>query len=325
MRRREIIGGIASLTAIGPRAAHAQKPMPLVGYLTLRSSAGNSDLLAAFLKGLSEMGFEENSTVTIGYAVADADEEKLKLLAEDLVARRAAVIFAANSRSALVAKAATSTIPIVYVGASDPVAIGLVQSLARPGGNVTGVTMYSHTFSAKRLELLHQLVPQATKVGVLVNPVNPSATQEKQDLAEAANAFGIQLVFAEARSERDLHKAFADLVGAKATALYMVDDAVFGSFDKSIAARALESSLPAISTLRSFAAAGGLASYGTDFPQIFHDAAFYVARILKGESPSNLPVMLPTKFMLTINQKTARALGLTLPEAVLARAEEVIE
>jgi putative ABC transport system substrate-binding protein len=308
-----------------PAAAAAQRKLPVIGYLTFRSPTGGSDLLAPFLRGLAEGGFEENRTVTITYAYADARLERLRELAAELVDRRVSVIFAATSNAALAAKAATSTIPIVYTGASDPVKIGLAQSLARPGGNLTGFTMYSHTFSAKRLELLHELVPQATTVGVLVNPLNPSAAQEIQDLSQAAATLGLQAIFVEARADGDIEPAFTRLGESQARALYVVDDPLFGSHYPQMAELARKASLPTISTLHAFTEAGAFASYGTDFAQLHHDAALYVARILKGEKPADLPIMLPTKFTLTLNLKTAKALGLAITPAMLGRADEVIE
>jgi putative tryptophan/tyrosine transport system substrate-binding protein len=321
MRRRPLLAGLIVL----PAGARAQQQPPVIGYLSLRSAEGSSVLLTAFQRGLAERGFEENRTVTIAYAFADARLERLRELAVELVKRQVSVIFASSSNAALAAQAATGTIPIVYTGASDPVKIGLAQSLARPGGNVTGFTMYSHTFSAKRLELLHELVPQAATGGVLVNPLNPSAQQETQDLRQAAATLGLQVVFVEARADGDIEPAFARLGEAQARALYLVDDPLFGNQYGKLAELALKGSLPAISTLRAFADAGALASYGTDFAQLHHDAGVYVARILKGEKPAELPIMLPTKFTLTLNLKTAKALGLAITPAVLGRADEVIE
>jgi len=324
MRRREVFAASISIAAL-PVTASAQQKLPVIGFLSLRSSAGSSDGLAAFKRGLSEMGFEENRNVTIANAFADGRLERLRELAVELVRRQVSMIFASGSNAALAAKAATATIPIVYTGGSDPVKIGLAQSFARPGGNVTGFNMYSHTFSAKRLELLHELVPQATTVGVLVNPLNPSAQQETLDLSQAAATLGLELVLAEARADDDIEPAFARLAETRVRGLYLVDDPLFANHYGRLAKLALKGSLPAISALRAFSDAGALSSYGTDYTQLHHDAALYVARILKGEKPADLPIMLPTKFTLTLNLKTAKALGLAISPTMLGRADEVIE
>lgn len=321
MKRRALLAGIASL----PVTTRAQAKLPVIGYLGQRTSDAGSYLYAAFTQGLAEAGFEENRNVAIAYAYADGKTDRLKPLAAELVRRQPAVLFAASSAAAVAAKATTDTIPIVYVGASDPVKLGLVQSLARPGGNLTGYTMYSHTYSAKRLEILHELVPQATKLGVLVNPDNPSASAELQDVHQAAAALGFQAVVVEVKSEADFAGAFARLAEEKVRALYIVDDPLFGILALQIPKLALKNSIATISTLRTSAQNGGFASYGTDFAQVYHDAALYVARILKGVKPADLPVLLPTKFTLSVNQKTATALGLALSPAMLARVDEVIE
>lgn len=305
--------------------AWAQQRLPLVGHLSLRSPDGGAELRQAFVRGLADAGFEENRNVAIAFFATSGDIDRLKAQLAELLRREPTVLFAASSNAAVVAKAATGTIPIVYTGASDPVKLGLVQSLARPGGNLTGFTMYSHTFSAKRLELLHELMPQAITTGILVNPANPSAAQEAHDLRQAATTLGLQPLFVEMRSEAELEPAFARLRDAGARTLYVVDDPLFSSLEERIAALALQGSIGLVSTLHSFSAAGGLASYGTDFAKVHHDAALYVARILRGEKPADLPVLLPTRFTLTLNHKTARALGLALPSSLLARADEVIE
>jgi putative ABC transport system substrate-binding protein len=327
MKRRRFLGlaGGAAIAAPAIAAPAQAQQLPAIGYLTLRTPDGDSPLQAAFVRGLAEAGFEENRNIAIAFASAYGRVERLKALAAELVNRRVAVIFAASSNAALAAKAATTTIPIVYTGASDPVRLGLAQSLGRPGGNLTGLTMYSHTYSAKRLELLHELVPQAATLGLLVNPTNPSAEQETQDLRQAATALGLQTVLVEARAESDLDGAFARLADAKVGALYLFDDPMLASPDSKVVPRALRASMAVISTLREMAERGALASYGTDFPQLYRDAALYVARILRGESPADLPIMLPTRFSLTLNLKTARALGLAIPPSVLGRADEVIE
>ncbi|MFO1080349.1 MAG: ABC transporter substrate-binding protein [Reyranellaceae bacterium] len=327
MRRRLLLAIAATLA--GTAAAEAQAPAqpgqrPTIGYLTLRSPEGDRVLQDAFRRGLAEAGLVDGSTVTILVESADGRSDRLKGLAEGFVQRGVSVIFAGGSNTAVAARAATVTIPIVYTGASDPVHLGLVRSLAKPGGNVTGITMYAHTYSAKRLELLHELVPPARTIGVLVNPANPSAGQQRDDLSAAARTLGLDLRFVEARHASDLEAAFAALKAGGAQAVVLVDDPMFGSPESRVAERALAAGLPLISTLRELAERGGLASYGTDFALTYRDAARYVTRILRGERPADLPVMLPTAFVLTLNTGTARRLGLAIPPALLARADEVL-
>jgi putative ABC transport system substrate-binding protein len=321
-RRHLLVAGAALLAAL---PAGAQQRLPVIGYLSLQPPVANSALDAAFRRGLAEAGFEENRNVAIAYAFADTQAARLKPLAAELVSRQVSLIFASSSSAATAAKAVTDTIPIVYVGASDPVKLGLAQSLGRPGGNLTGLTIYSHTFSAKRLELLHELVPQAATIGVLINPANPSAELERHDLRDAAATLGLQTIFVEVRAEADLDAAFARLTDAQVRALYVIDDPLLSNPAASTMARAQKGSIAMMSSFDYLTKAGALASYGTDFPQLHHDAALYVGRILKGEKPADLPIMLPTRFSFTINLKTARALGLTVPIAILARADEVIE
>ena len=322
MRRRDLLALAGGTAMVAPAWAQS---VPTIGYLLLRSPEASMPLTAAFRRGLAEAGFEENRNVSVTFASAQGQVGQLKALADDLVKRKVAVIFAASSNAALAAKAATETIPIVYTGASDPVRLGLVQSLGRPGGNVTGFTMYAHTFSAKRLEILHELVPQAAIIGVMVNPANPSAGQETQDLRQAAATLGLQTVFVEVRTEADLGPAFTRLTEDKVRALYIVDDPLFGILQDKFIDEALKRSIGMISTLHSFSEAGGLASYGTDFAELYRQAGLYVGRILKGESPANLPIVLPTRFSLTINLRTARTLGLSIAPSLLARADEVME
>jgi len=330
MRRRTLLGiAAAGAPAVlaWPSIAQGQtpRPMPSIGYLAVRSDASSVPLIAGFHRGLADAGFEENRNVAIAYAAANGQTERLKPLVEELLARRVSVIFAASSAAAVAAKAATSTVPIVYTGASDPVKLGLAASLGRPGGNLTGFTMYSHTFSAKRLEMLHELMPHARTIGVLVNPANPSAAQERQDLRDAAATLGLETTFAEASAERELDAAFARFEAKAIRAVYLVDDPLFGTLEGHIVARALKQSIGLISTLQSFAVAGALASYGADFAQLFRYAGVYVGRILKGESPADLPIGLPTRFMLTLNLKTAKAIDCDISPAVLGRADEAIE
>jgi putative ABC transport system substrate-binding protein len=324
VRRRELIAGLALATTLPPSWAQ-QPPVPIVGYLSGRSRDADEALVAAFREGLADSGYLEGRNVAIEYVSADGHAERLSGLASELVRRQVTVIFASSSNSAVAAKAATATVPIVFTGASDPVRLGLAASLNRPGGNLTGVTMFAHAFSAKRLELLHQLLPEAGSVGILANPTNPSAETELHDLQTAAPAFGLQTMLVEARAEGDIDAAFATLADRKVGALYVVDDPLFTGRRKAIAALAKRHSIAAISTLRELAEAGALASYGTSFAAVHRECGVYVARILRGEKPGDLPIMLPTRFTLVINLKTAQALGVTVPANLLALADEVIE
>jgi putative ABC transport system substrate-binding protein len=324
VRRRTVITGLAVAATI-PRSWAQQPLVPVVGYLSGRSRDTDEALVAAFREGLADGGYLEGRNVAIEYVSADGHAERLSGLAGELVGRQVAVIFASSSNSAVAAKAATATVPIVFTGASDPVRLGLAASLSRPGGNLTGVTMFAHAFSAKRLELLHQLLPEARSVGILANPANPSAETELHDLQTAAPTFGLQTMLVEARAEGDIDAAFATLAGRDVGMLYVVDDPLFTGRRKQIGALAKRHSIAAISTLRELAEAGALASYGASFAAVHRECGVYVARILKGENPGDLPIMLPTRFTLVVNLKTAQALGSTVPASLLALADEVIE
>jgi putative tryptophan/tyrosine transport system substrate-binding protein len=325
MQRREFItllGGAAAW----PFAARAQQPsLPTIGFLSGGSGGAYSEIEAAFLDGLKEAGFVPGGNVAVEYRWADGQYDRLPALAADLVRKRVAVIFASSSGSAVAAKAATSTIPIVFAGASDPVNLGLVPNLNRPGGNVTGVTMFSHVLSAKRLELLHQLVPKATVIAVLLNPDNPSAETELQSIQAAAHGSRLQTIVLSTRTVSDIDAAFASLDQKNAVALIVIGDPLFTSQRDKILALAASMTIPASYPLRQFADAGGLLSYGTSFSNAVRQGGIYAGRILKGEKPGELPVMLPTKFDLVINLKTAKALGLEIPPTLLALADEVIE
>jgi putative ABC transport system substrate-binding protein len=325
VRRRRFLAGLA-LAATASRAS-AQHPAtsPVVGYLSGRSRDADAPLVAAFRQGLAEAGYPDERAVAIDYLSAEGHAERLPALAAELIRRRVSVIFASSSNAAVAAKAATAAVPIVFTGASDPVKLGLAASLNRPGGNLTGITMYAHTFSAKRLELLHELVPVARVVGMLVNPTNPSAAAELQDLQAAASSLGLEPIVVEARSQGDIEGALETLANRRARALYLVDDPLFTSRRKELAALAASRSLGMISTLRELADAGALASYGTSFAEIHRQCGLYVGRVLHGESPGDLPIMLPTRFALVINLKTASALGLNIAPGLLATSDEVIE
>jgi putative ABC transport system substrate-binding protein len=327
MRRREfltLLGG----TAAWPLLARAQQQvaMPVIGFLSSASSASWVTFVDGFRRGLGEAGFIDGQNMTIESRWADGEYDRLPGLAADLVGRRVAVIFAGGGPDpARVAKAATSTIPIVFVSATDPIRAGLVSSLNRPGGNVTGVSIMGSVLEGKRLELLHELVPKASVIAVLIDPNYPAAESEARDAQEAAARRGVTPLMLTAGAERDIDAAFASLVQRGAGALLITQSPFFVSRREQLLALAMGHALPAMYSLREYAANGGLASYGPDFKEGFRQAGIYVGRILKGTKPADLPVLQPTKFDLVLNLKTARALGLGVPDRLLALADEVIE
>jgi putative ABC transport system substrate-binding protein len=325
MRRRELVLLLAgAMTA--PRALHAQqKATPVIGLLG--SIGPIAPQVAAFLQGLSETGYVEGQSVTIEYRWAEGSYVRLPALAADLVGRKVDLIVATGGDvSALAAKSATSTIPIVFTAIGrDPIGLGLVASLARPGGNVTGFVGLTIELNPKRVELLSELVPQARVIAVLVNPNNPTTERVVQDVQEAALAKGMQLQVLKAGSESEIDAAFASLVQLHAAALVVAGDAFFTSRRDQLAALALRLAVPAIYPAREFTLAGGLISYGTSLTGIWRQAGIYAGKILKGAKPADLPVQQPTTFELVINLKTAKALGLTVPQLLLATADEVIE
>ena len=326
MNRRELIllvGG-AMTAARAPRAQ--QKKMPVVGFLSGASPAPSAPYLAAFLQGLSESGYVEGQNVAIEYRWAEGRDDRLPAFAADLVGRNVDLIVASGSPVAvLAAKSATSTIPIVFPAISDPVAVGLVASLARPGGNVTGFSPFQYEMMPKRLELLTELVPQARVIALLVTPNEPRTEGLIRDMQEAARVKGIELQILKAGDEREIDTAFATLVQLQASALILGPDSFLNSRREQIVALASRHAVPAISAWRELTAAGGLISYGPNIAALCRETGIYAGRILKGEKPADLPVQRPTRFELVINLKTARALGLTVPPRMLDLADEVIE
>jgi putative tryptophan/tyrosine transport system substrate-binding protein len=326
MRRREFISLLGSVAAAWPLAVRAQQAaMPVVGFMSARSSETSVDLLAAFRRGLAENGFVEGQNVAIEVRWARGEYDSVAAMAADLAIRRVAVIAVAGTPVASAAKAATTTIPIVFTVAVDPVEAGLVASLNRPGGNLTGMTTLGVEVGPKRLELLHELIPTATMIAALVNPTNSNAETQSRDLEATARTLGLQIHVLHASADRDLDPAFATLGQLRPGGLVIGTDLFLSSRIEQLAALALRYSVPAIFQYREFVSAGGLMSYGTSPTDSYHQMGVYTGRILKGEKPANLPVQQATKIELLINMRTARALGLTVPLPLLGRADEVIE
>jgi putative tryptophan/tyrosine transport system substrate-binding protein len=335
MRRREFItgigifGGAAALPILRPRAASAQqRPLPVIGFLAQGTPnfTARDVAVPAFRRGLSQSGFVDGQNVAVDYRWADYRQDRLTAMAGELARRPAAVILALGTPAALAAKAATSSVPIVFSIASDPIGAGLVPRLDRPGGNVTGVSNFGLEAAAKRLELLHELMPNATTIAVLVNPANAKDNDaEMKELQAAAAMLGLRLVTANASDPGDFEKAFASVARERAEGLLVGSDTLFFTHADQLAALAARIRLPAIYDAREFVNAGGLLSYGPDLSNPVRQAAIYVGRILKGDKPADLPIRQPTRVELVLNLRTAKALRIEVPTATLLRADQVIE
>ena len=323
MRRREFITFLGSTAVTLPHAARAQTTMPTIGFLRVTSAADSAHLAAAFRQGLKESGFIEGQNVAIEYRFAENRRDRLPALAGELIERRVAMI--ATDQAVREAKAATSTIPIVFILGADPVADGLVTSLNRPGANVTGIVFFSSQLGAKRVELLRRLVPTATTLGVLAYPASPEDKTERSQIEAAAATAAQQLVIADAVRENEIDNAFTTFAEKRVGAVLVGSGPFFRSHKERILGLAARYALPASYSLREYVEAGGLMSYGTSITNAYREAGIYAARILKGEKPADLPVMQSSKFEFVINLKTAKALRLDVPQSLLVAADEVIE
>jgi putative ABC transport system substrate-binding protein len=326
VRRREFINAIAGLAVGWPLAANAQTVMPVIGFINADSPKGHAPEVSAFLKGLGEAGYVDGHNVAIEYRWAEGQNDRLPAMANDLVRRKVAVIVATSTPAAIAAKAATTTIPVVFETGSDPIQLGLVASLSRPGGNVTGVTQSNAEIAPKRLELLHELLPTARTMALLVNPAEPAiAEPTAKEVLAAARTLGLELHVLNASSEADFEGVFAKLSQLRAGGLVIVAGPFFTGHREQLGALTLRHAVPAIFQNRAFTAAGGLVSYGSDITDAYRLTGIYTGRILKGDKPADLPVQQATKVELYINLKTAKALGISIPLPLSGRANEVIE
>lgn len=324
--RRQFITAFGGAAVAWPLAARAQQSaMPVIGFLNGSSPAGYAPMVAAFLQGLKEAGYIEGQNVAIEYRWAEGHLDRLPALADDLIHRQVSVIAATSTPANLIAKKATSTIPIVFTAGEDPVQLGLVASLNRPGGNVTGVTQRSVEILPKRIELAHELVPTATAIALLANPTDPTSDFEVRDATAAANTLGLQLHVLRASTETELDDAFSAVHQMRAGVLVIANSVFFNGHIEQMAALANRYLLPTIYTYRHFVTAGGLISYGSELTDSYRLAGGYTGRILKGDKPADLPVQQSTNVELFLNLKTAKALGLSVPLSLLGRADEVIE
>jgi putative ABC transport system substrate-binding protein len=325
MKRRKFIAALGGAVAWPLMARAQQSAMPVIGFLNGAAPDGFRPMLAAFREGLEKSGYVEGKNVTIEYRWAAGQYDRLPAMVADLVQRGAVVLAATSTPAALAAKAATKTIPIVFTTGSDPVELGLVASWSQPGGNVTGASELSREVAPKRLELAHQLVPTATVIGVLVNPQNPIAETVTRELMGAILALGLQFKVLHASTGTEIDQAFTTFGETQAGVLIVASDTLLASSAQQIGALSIRYSVPTIFQYHEFAAAGGLAGYGSDITEAYRLAGGYIGRILKGEKPADLPVQQSTKADLIINLKTAKALGITVPDRLLATANEVIE
>ena len=327
MRRRSFLGGVGAYAVVGTRGAWGQPRLPVVGYLSTVSATTGEPVAAAFRRGLADIGFSEGRNVAFEYRYAEGQLGRLPELAEELVRRRVNVIAAmGGSRSALAAKGATTTIPTVFtMGDADPVQVGVVTSLARPGGNITGISLLGGALGAKRLEILRELVPTAVKIGVLINPENKNVGAEREELETSIVRGKQKALVVPFAPSGDIEAAMAMFSQDRVDALIVTADPIFTNRRVQIAALAARYRIPAIYQWSAFVAAGGLVSYGTELEDVYRKAGQYTGRVLQGELPANLPVQQPTTFQLAINLTAARTLGLVVPPTLLARADQVIE
>ena len=326
MRRRKFFGVMGG-AVVWPVVARAQRPaMPIIGFLSSESPSQFGDMVGAFRQGLNELGFVEHRNVGIEYRWAEGQYDRLPALAAELVGQRVSLIAATGGTLAAHAvKGATTSIPIVFVSGDDPVRTGIVDRLNRPGGNITGVMIMTTMLAAKRLEVLRDLLPKATNIGVLFNPANRTAADQVKDIQAAASTLGQTLKIVEATTEREIESSFATLAAQRIDALIVGTDPFFNSRRQQIVALAARYAMPANYALREYATAGGLISYGSRRSEAYRQAGIYTGQILKGEKPADMPVLQPTILELVINLKTAKALGLTVPPTLISRADEVIE
>lgn len=327
MRRRTAITFLGGTVTTWQVAGQTQQPaLPLIGFLSGASAAPFVHLVAAFRQGLSDSGFVEGQNVAIEYRWAENRYERLPEMANELVRRHVTVLVASGGdRAALAAQAASTSIPIIFSAGGDPVANGLVASLGRPGANLTGVSLLTTLLEAKRLSLLREALPTATRIGLLVNPGGTVVQSMVQESEQAARSLGVRLLVVKAQAESEFEAAFASLLQQRADALVVLNSAFFNSRRDQLVALAARHRLPTVYEFREFALAGGLMSYGTDLGAMYRQIGVYTGRILKGAKPGDLPILQPTQFQLVVNLKTARALGLTIPQALLLRADEVIQ
>jgi ABC-type uncharacterized transport system substrate-binding protein len=326
MRRREFIALVGSAAATWPLAARAQQPvMPVIGYLNPTPPDLSGDRLAAFRQGLKDTGYIEGENVSIVYRWADNQFDRMPELASELMRRKVSVIAASTPPAALAAKAASKTIPIVFLVPEDPVKLGLVTSLARPGGNLTGVNFFVAELAAKRLGILHELIPAARRVGLLIDPTYPSAESERHDVEAAARSIGLEIDVLNATNNREIDAASAAFVRERLDALYVASGPLFPNRRVHVVSLAMRHAIPAIYNVRQFPDVGGLISYGSSITDAYRQMGVYAGRILKGAKPVELPVVQSNKLELVINAQAARILGLTVPSLLIATADEVIE